>query len=75
MAKRLPIAGLLSYTDLMEIFSCSRSSVRRMWKSRKVIPPPHEIDGLGPRWWEDEIVSFLASLRVKTRHAREEKMK
>lgn len=72
MPKRLPITGLLSYADLMEIFSCSRDTVRRMWKVRKVIPPPHEVEGLGPRWWEDDILLYLAKLRVDSRRQREQ---
>lgn len=71
MPKRLPLPGLLSYADLMEAFSCSRDTVRRMWKKRKLIPPPHEVEGLGPRWWEDEILLYLAKLRADSRQQRQ----
>lgn len=69
MAKRVPVPGLLSYADLMEIFSCSRPTVYRMWKKLKKIPAPHEVEGLGPRWWEDEIIAYLAAERSKSRQA------
>jgi hypothetical protein len=66
---RLPVSGLLSYADVMELFSCSRSSVRRMWRKLRVIPPPHDVEGLGPRWWEDEIYGYLFKLRAEARRA------
>jgi hypothetical protein len=58
--------GFLSYADVMDLLSCSRQTVRRLWK-RGVIPPPHEVEGLGPRWWEDEIYGYLYRLRAEKR--------
>lgn len=56
---------LLSYEDLMEIFSCKRASIERMWKKKKTIPPPILYEGLGWRWEEEDIRSYMAEQKVK----------
>jgi predicted DNA-binding transcriptional regulator AlpA len=64
-----PGSGLLDISDLMELFSCDRSTVWRMRK-KGTIPEPLEVPGLGKRWPEEEIFGILAQIRVERWKAR-----
>jgi predicted DNA-binding transcriptional regulator AlpA len=73
--QRLPqIPGLLAYEDVMELLSCSRPTVKRLVERGK-IPPPHHIDHVGVRWFEDEIYGYLYSIRAERRVEKEKKSK
>ena len=56
---------LLSYADVAQMLSVSTDTVKRLWKLKKVIPPPHKLEGIGWRWWEDEIMSYLYLERAR----------
>jgi predicted DNA-binding transcriptional regulator AlpA len=57
---------MVSYEDLMALLRCSRSTIHRMVK-RGLLPRPQRVEGLGPRWWEDEVREYLYLLRHKKR--------
>ena len=68
--QRLPqVPGLLAYEDVMEILSCSRPTVKRLVSKGK-IPAPCHVDGVGVRWFEDEIYGYLYTLRAAKREER-----
>ena len=54
---------LLDYEDVMELLCCTRSAIKRLIERDK-IPPPHHVDGIGARWFEDEIYDYLTELRA-----------
>lgn len=55
----------------MEALSVSRSTLTRMVR-KGLLPAPQKIEGIGNRWWEDEILSYLAMQRLKKRQERSE---
>jgi excisionase family DNA binding protein len=66
VAKRLPIPGYLTYADVAEALACHASTVKRLWH-RGILPAPVEVEGLGPRFLEDEIAAYIARTRTAPR--------
>jgi predicted DNA-binding transcriptional regulator AlpA len=66
---RHAVPGLLSYEDVMDLLKCSKPTVKRLVQKEK-IPPPHRVEGVGARWFEDEIYGYLYALRAERRAER-----
>lgn len=66
MAKKFGPPGLLTYSDVMELLACSRSTVLRMVR-KGILAPPHDVEGIGLRFWEDEVYGYLYQQRAKSR--------
>ncbi len=56
----------MSYADVAEALSCSTSTIKRLWH-KGTLPAPVEVDGLGPRFLEDEIAAYIARARISAR--------
>lgn len=65
-----PFGGLWGYREVCEFLKCSKSTAIRLWKDKKLIPPPMDLEGVGARWKAEDILSYVLSQAGKTKPAK-----
>jgi hypothetical protein len=56
--------GLLTYADVEDMLSCSNDKVRAMVKAG-ILKEPQWYEGLGVRFWEDDVLAYVYGERLQ----------